>query len=102
MMKFNKWKHALERFADHESSKYHCDSVLKAECTGAEPDIFIGGGTGGASFATRGAVNGLCMTFRKRSEKFWGGHWGSQAKFGRVVVPPGTPLAPPLGVHIVD
>jgi len=32
-MKFNKWKKALERFADHESSKYHCDSVLKAECT---------------------------------------------------------------------
>jgi len=35
------------------------------------------GGTGGASFATRGAVNGLCRTFRKRPEKFWGG----QAKF---------------------
>ena len=33
MMKFNKWKNALERFADHESSKHHCDSVLKAECT---------------------------------------------------------------------
>ena len=28
-MKFNKWKNALERFADHESSKYHCDSVLQ-------------------------------------------------------------------------
>ena len=26
-------ENALERFADHESSKYHCDSVLKAECT---------------------------------------------------------------------
>jgi len=37
---------------------------------------------GGASFATRGAVNGLCSTFRKRPEKFWGGS--------------GTPLAPPL------
>ena len=33
VMKFNKWKNALERFADHESSKYHCDSVLKVECT---------------------------------------------------------------------
>jgi len=33
VMKFNKWKNALERFAGHESSKYHCDSVLKAECT---------------------------------------------------------------------
>ena len=34
--------------------------------TGAEPDISIWGATGGASFATRGADNGLCRTFRKR------------------------------------
>jgi len=27
---------------------------------GAEPDILIWGATGGASFATKGAVNGLC------------------------------------------
>ena len=33
---------------------------------GMEPDIFIWGATGGASFATRGAVNGLCRTFKKR------------------------------------
>jgi len=46
--------------------------------TGTEPDIFIWGETGGASFATRGAVNGLCRTFRKKPEKFLGG----QAKFG--------------------
>jgi len=26
----------------------------------------FGGATGGASFATRGAVNGLCRAFRKR------------------------------------
>ena len=32
VIKFNKCKDALERFADHEGSKYHCDSVLKAEC----------------------------------------------------------------------
>ena len=54
---------------------------------GAEPDIFIWGATGGASFATRGAVNGLCRTFRKRPEKFWGARqnfWGAVA-----------PLAPP-------
>jgi len=64
---------------------------------GAEPDIFIlGGGTGGASFATRGAVNGLCRTFRKRPENFWGGHWGGQAKFWGGSGPPGTSLAPPL------
>jgi len=30
--------------------------------------------------------------------KFWGGHWGGQAKFGRSSGPPGTPLAPPLVV----
>jgi len=60
--------------------------------TGAEPDIFIWGTTGEASFATRGAVNGLCRTFRKRPEKFWGG----QAKFWGDSGPPGTLLAPPL------
>jgi len=63
---------------------------------GVEPDIFIWGPTGGATFATRGAVNGLCRTFRKIPEKFWGGHWGGQAKFWGGSAPPGTPLAPPL------
>ena len=42
---------------------------------------FLWGATGGASFATRGAINGLCRTFRKRPEKCWGGHWGGQANF---------------------
>jgi len=56
--------------------------------SGAEPDIFIWGATGGASFATRGAVNGLCRTFRKRPEKFWGG----QAKFWGAM-PPRHPLS---------
>ena len=31
--KFCNWKNALERFVDHERSKYHRDSVVKAECT---------------------------------------------------------------------
>ena len=30
-VKFQKWKNALERFADHESTKYHRDSVVAAE-----------------------------------------------------------------------
>ena len=30
-VKFQKWKNALERFVDHESSKYHRNSVLTAE-----------------------------------------------------------------------
>ena len=64
--------------------------------SGVEPDIFIWGATGGASFATRGAVNGLCRTFRKRPEKFWGATGGARQNFEGAVPPPGTPLAPPL------
>jgi len=41
---------------------------------GGARHFHLGGATGGASFATRGAVNGLCRTFRKRPEKFWGGN----------------------------
>jgi len=33
---------------------------------GRSQTFSFGGATGGASFATRGAVNGLCRTFRKR------------------------------------
>jgi len=44
---------------------------------GRSQTFSFGGATGGASFATRGAVNGLCRTFRKSPEKFW----GVQAKF---------------------
>jgi len=52
---------------------------------GRSQTFSFGGATGGASFATRRAVNGLCRTFRKRPEKFWG-----------AVALPGTPLASPL------
>jgi len=58
---------------------------------GRSQTFSFGGATGGASFATRGAVNGLCRTFRKRPEKFWGGHWGGQEKFWGG----SGPLAPP-------
>ena len=47
-------------------------------------DIFIWGATGGACFATRGAVNGLCRTsmqWHDVTRKILGGHWGGQAKF---------------------
>ena len=30
-VKFQKWENALERFADHESTKYHRDSVVAAD-----------------------------------------------------------------------
>ena len=30
-VKFQRWKHALERFVDHENTKYHHDSVVVAE-----------------------------------------------------------------------
>jgi len=63
---------------------------------GRSQTFSFGGATGGASFATRGAVNGLCRTFRKRPEKFWGGHWEGQGKFWGGSGPPGTPLAPSL------
>jgi len=43
---------------------------------------------------TRGAVNGLCRTFRKRPETFLRG----QAKFRGAVAPPGKTLPPPLVV----
>jgi len=73
-------------FADWFLAYTHRGKYILA---GAEPDIFIWGAAGGASFATRGAVNGLCRTFRKRPEKFWG-----------AVALPGTPLAPPLHTWI--
>ena len=55
----------------------------------------FGGGTGGASFATRGAVSGLCRTFRKIPEKFWGDHWRGQAKFGGQCPPWHPPSSAP-------
>ena len=58
---------------------------------GRSQTFSFGGATGGASFATRGAVNGLCRTFRKRPEKFLGGHWGARQNFWEAVAPPGTP-----------
>ena len=49
---------------------------------GRSQTFSFGGATGGASFATRGAVNGLCRTFRKRPEKFWGSTEGPGKIFG--------------------
>jgi len=52
--------------------------------TGAEPDIFIWGATGVASFATRGAVNGLCRTsmqWHDVTRKILGGTGGTRQNF---------------------
>jgi len=49
------------------------------------------GGTGGPSFATRGAVNRLFRTFRKTPGKFWGGTGGGRQNFGGQW----APLTPP-------
>ena len=57
---------------------------------GRSQTFSFGGATGGASFATRGAVNGLCRTFRKSSENFLGGHWGARQNFGGAVAPPSS------------
>jgi len=57
---------------------------------GRSQTFSFGGATGGASFATRGAVNGLCRTFRKRPEKFGGGTGGARQNFGGAMSPPGS------------
>jgi len=55
------------------------------------------GATGGASFATRGAVSGLCRTFKKRPEKFW---WARQ-NFGGQWPPLATrSSAPACGIYV--
>ena len=41
-------------------------SVITFQQGRSQQTFSFGGATGGASFATRGAVNGLCRTFRKR------------------------------------
>jgi len=65
--------------------------AFAVESRGGARHLHLGGATGGASFATRGAVNGLCRTFRKRPEKFWGGTGEARQNFGGAV----APLAPP-------
>jgi len=55
---------------------------------GRSQTFSFGVATRGASFATRGAVNGLCRTFRKRPEKFWGATGGARQNFGGAVPPP--------------
>jgi len=72
--------------------------IPKGCVQGRSQTFSFGGATGGDSFATRGAVHGLCRTFRKRPAKFLGGHWGGRQNFGGALAPPGTPLAPPLVV----
>ena len=74
---------------------YELNDLWQCSVQGRRQTFSFGGATGGASFATRGAVNGLCRTFRKRPENFWGSHWGGQAKFWGGS---GPPLAPPLAV----
>jgi len=74
---------------------------------GRSQTFSFGGATGGVNFATRGAVNGLCRTFRKRptpvarrhAENFGGATGRAKQNLGGEVPPPGTPLAPPLSRH---
>jgi len=53
---------------------------------GAKPDILILGATGGASFATRGAVNGLCLI---ALNNFNAVAWRHAENFGRPLGGPG-------------
>ena len=62
---------------------------------GRSQTFSFGGATGGASFATKGAVNGLCRTFRKRPTErdlILGGPLGEP---GKIVGGKWPPLAPP-------
>ena len=73
----------------HADGEWQAVERVMSKDQGRSQTFSFGGATGGARFATRGAVNGLCRTFRKRPGKFLGGHCGGSG-------PPGTPLAPPL------
>jgi len=66
------------------------DDICKGNRQGRSQTFSSEGATGGASFATRGAVNGLCRTFRKRPEQFWGATGGARQNFWEEV----APLAP--------
>jgi len=66
---------------------------------GRSQTFSFGGATGGAGFATRGAVNGLCrisMQWHDVTRKIWGATGGARQNFGGAVLPPGIPLASPL------
>ena len=66
---------------------------------GRSQTFSFGGATGGASFATRGAVNGLCRTFRKRPTERYLILMGLLRGPGKILggqCPPPAPLAPPL------
>ena len=72
---------------------------LQLRQQGRSQTFSFGGATGGASFATRGAVNGLCRTsmqWHDVTRKIWGATGGARKNFWGAVAPPGTPLAPPL------
>jgi len=66
---------------------------------GRSQTFWFGEATGGASFAKRGAVNGLCLialnNFNavawRHAENFGGDTWGARQNFGGAV----APLAPP-------
>ena len=53
----------------------------------------------------QGELSMVCVGFQcsdmTSRGKFWGGHWGgARQNFGGEVASPGTPLAPPLFVHV--
>jgi len=69
-----KIKPSLSFAAKHEESAF-CFALTR----GGARQFHLGGATGGASFATRRAVNGLCRTsfqWHDVTRKIWEGHWG--------------------------
>jgi len=69
---------------------------------GRSQTFWFGGATGGASFATRGAVNGLCLIALNNFNAVAWRHaenFGGPGKIFGGSGPPGIPLAPPLVLH---
>jgi len=72
--------------------------------TGAEPDIFIWGVTGGPVLQ-QGELSTVCAGLSERdllqwhdvTRKILGGHWGGQAKFWGAVAPLAPPSSTPGG-----
>ena len=62
---------------------------------GRSQTFSFGGATGGASFATRGAVDGLCRTFRKRPTERDLILWGPLGGSGKILGGQWPSLAPP-------